>query len=167
MAANTSKTTHTRTGVSDDGLEAACRDRYCPAVAEVPSLIPVMVTHPVARCALCAPSQCLGYDFVVDIHGLHRFIFSCSASVDMGDHSIVVFVMPAPPSVRRGLRPPRRRVLPFLLTSERRQVEQVEIDPKPVRAARGREIGTVHGLAVAEEDAEPERFPVAAVTPKS
>ena len=86
MAANTSKTTHTRTGVSDDGLEAACPDRYCPAVAEVPSLIPVMVTHPVARCALCASSQCLGYDFAVDIHGLHRFIFSCSASVDMGDH---------------------------------------------------------------------------------
>jgi hypothetical protein len=45
MAANTRSTTHTTTGVSDDGLEDACADRYCPAVGELPSLIPVVTSH--------------------------------------------------------------------------------------------------------------------------
>ena len=79
----------------------------------------------------------------------------------------MVFIVLAPPDVWRGLRPPLGRVLPFFLTSEWCQVEQVEVDPEPARAPRGREIRAIHGLAVAEEDAEPERFPSSVVTPKS
>jgi len=47
----------------------------------------------------------------------------------------LVFVVPVPPLVRRGLRVALGRVLPFLLTAERGDVEVAEAAPERLVAA--------------------------------
>src|SRR6202011_4604959 len=63
----------------------------------------------------------------------------------------VVVVVPVPPLVRRGLGVTLRRVLPSLLTAERRDVEVAPGGPHRLVAAVVNEVGAEHPLAVADE----------------
>src|SRR5205823_7258607 len=63
----------------------------------------------------------------------------------------VWFVVPDPPLVRRSLRIALRRVLPFLLAPERRDVEVVPSVSHLLVAAVIDEVGAEHAVAVADE----------------
>src|SRR5260370_42155037 len=63
----------------------------------------------------------------------------------------VVVVVPVPPLVRRGLGVTLWRVLPSLLTAERRDVEVAPGGPHRLVAAAVDEVCAEHPLAVAEE----------------
>ena len=63
----------------------------------------------------------------------------------------VVVVVPVPPLVRRGLGVTLWRVLPNLLTAERRDVEVAPSGPHHLVAAAVDEVCAEHPLAVAEE----------------
>src|SRR5262245_12712171 len=62
-----------------------------------------------------------------------------------------IAVVPIPPLVRRGLRVTLRRVLPRLLTPERRHVEVAPGGAHCLVAAAVDEVGAEHPLAVADE----------------
>src|ERR1700722_3257816 len=59
-----------------------------------------------------------------------------------------VTVVPVPPFVRPALRITLRRILPLLLTSERRHVEVVPDGAHRLVAAAVDEVGAVHALAL-------------------
>src|SRR5579859_239391 len=63
----------------------------------------------------------------------------------------VVVVVPVPPLVRRGLRITLRRVLPSLLTAERRDIEVAPDSPHRFIGAIVDEVCAEHLVAVAEE----------------
>src|SRR6516225_3824221 len=63
----------------------------------------------------------------------------------------VVVVVPVPPLVRRGLGVTLWRVLPNLLTAERRDIEVVPGGPHRLVAAAVNEVCAEHPLAVAEK----------------
>src|SRR5580693_4993096 len=63
----------------------------------------------------------------------------------------IVVVVPVPPLVRRGLGITLRRVLPSLLTAERRDVEMAPDAPHRLVAAVVDEVCAVHLVGVAEE----------------
>src|SRR5690348_11023665 len=63
--------------------------------------------------------------------------------------------MPAPPFVRRRLWPPGRRILPTLLTSIRRRIEEAPDISDGFGAASGGEVGAVDLLPPAQEDRKP------------
>src|SRR5215471_5411236 len=63
----------------------------------------------------------------------------------------VVVIVPVPPLVRRSLGVALRRVLPSLLTSERRDIEVAPGGPHRLVAAAVDEVCAEHPLAVAEE----------------
>src|SRR6266511_3240731 len=73
---------------------------------------------------------------------------------------VLILVVAAPPLVGLGLRVPGRRVLPLLLTPERRQVEEGPHTAERLHATGRREVGTKDAVAAAQEDAEPERLAV-------
>src|SRR6202035_585228 len=62
-----------------------------------------------------------------------------------------VTLMPVPPLVRSALRVALRRVLPDLLTTERRHVEVAPSGAHRLVAAAVDEVGAEHALAVADE----------------
>src|SRR5918992_3428391 len=63
----------------------------------------------------------------------------------------VIVVVPVPPLVRRGLRVTLRRVLPSLLTAERRDIEVAPGAPHRLVAAAVDEISAEHSVAIADE----------------
>src|SRR5579875_2807749 len=69
-----------------------------------------------------------------------------------------VLVVPPPPLIRFGLRPAFRRIFPVLLAAVRRQVEQRPDGADGFESARLDEVGAIHVLAVAQENAEARRF---------
>src|SRR6266853_1041740 len=69
---------------------------------------------------------------------------------------LLVFVVAAPPLVRRRLRVALGRLLPALLAAKRRYVEQRPDAAKRLDAASGREVRAEYLLAVAQEDAQTE-----------
>src|SRR6185437_1422140 len=69
-----------------------------------------------------------------------------------------VLVVAAPPAIGRRLRPAGRRVLPALLTAERRQVEQAPQIAQRLDAAVAGEVGPEDVVAVAQEDAQAEHL---------
>src|SRR6476659_9599707 len=95
---------------------------------------------------------------------LHRLWVLCVALSEGGFSSVghlnpvrvrrglgVVIVMPVPPLVRRALGVTLWRVLPSLLTAERRDIEVAPGGPHRLVAAAVDEVCAEHPLAVAEE----------------
>src|SRR4029453_3246825 len=68
--------------------------------------------------------------------------------------------MPAPPLVWLALRIAGGRVLPLLLTAQRRQVEKRPHAAERLGAAVRREVRAEHLVAVAEKHAQAERLPI-------
>src|SRR5437868_5343065 len=66
----------------------------------------------------------------------------------------------APPDVWPGLRISGGRVLPVLLAAERCHVEQAPAGAELLDAAARREVRAINVVAVAKEDAQPERLTV-------
>src|SRR6266481_7976694 len=95
---------------------------------------------------------------------LHRLWVLCVALSEGGFSSVghldplrvkrglgVVGVVPVPPLVRRGLGVTLWRVLPILLTAERRDIEVAPGGPHRLVAACVDEVGAEHPIAVAEK----------------
>src|SRR5438445_12706377 len=70
----------------------------------------------------------------------------------------VWFVVPDPPLVRRSLGVALRRVLPFLLASQRSDVEIAPGAPHRLAAAVVDEIRSAHSVAVADQRVRPLPF---------
>ncbi len=66
--------------------------------------------------------------------------------------------MPAPPLVRRSLRPALGRILPFLLPPERSQIEETPGIAERLDGAIGSEVGPKDAVAITQEDAQSENF---------
>src|SRR5438093_5476237 len=67
--------------------------------------------------------------------------------------------MPAPPFVRRRLRPPGRRILPLLLSSIGRNIQEAPNVSDCFAPALGREISAIDVLSMAQEDRQAMSLP--------
>src|SRR5262245_54612149 len=70
-----------------------------------------------------------------------------------------VFVVAAPPHVRRALWPPFRRLFPRFLPAEWRQIEKGPHTPESLDPPSGRELGAIDLATVAQEGAQAKRRP--------
>jgi hypothetical protein len=72
----------------------------------------------------------------------------------------IVFVMVAPPLIRRALRPSSGGVLPLLLPAEWGQVKVAPVAAQVLNAAPIGEVGLIDAVALAEKDAQVEGLAV-------
>src|SRR5437667_9574883 len=70
-----------------------------------------------------------------------------------------ILIMSAPPRVRWRLGPAGRRVFPLFLAAIRGEIEERPNAAERFDATPLGEVGAIHIVAVAQEDAEAERFP--------
>src|SRR5271168_3173384 len=67
---------------------------------------------------------------------------------------IPVFVVAAPPRVRRRLRPAGRCILPLFLPTERGEVKERPDTPECLEPAPGREVGEKNTVVISQKNAE-------------
>ena len=90
----------------------------------------------------------------------HKGLYKIFAALSTrgSDHAISILIMTTPPLVGRCLRPSRWRILPLLLSSERRQVEQDEAADEDFNASGIGKVGLENSIVLSKEDTQSEGF---------